>query len=194
MAGVLTWKKGWGNSHKHRANEYQFHEAAMEALVAQQKADRGNPTEVSDESSLGLDEIPLRPEEISVGGAVKAHSVVAKVSVVEGPSNKTSQLSKGGRAPLLQENTATGSSTAKQAHVKEGSSDEISSESSACGISSIPCAVPPELTLGEVFPQLNPANQEQHYRLTNGTTSAEQLRVAVQLMGWQTLTNEVSNS
>jgi hypothetical protein len=135
-AGILKWKKGWGNSHKRRSNEYQFNEAAMEALVTQQKADRGNLSEESDEISLRPDEISVKPDEISVGGAGKAHSVVAKVSVLEGPKNKTSQLPKEGGALLSDEETVTASSTAKQAHVKENSPHEISSQSSPNGISS----------------------------------------------------------
>jgi hypothetical protein len=188
-AGVLTWKKGWGNSHKHKANEYQFHEAAMETLIAQQKADRGNLTEVSDEISVRPDEISLRPDEISVGGGMKAHSVVAKVPELEGPSNKTSQLSKEGGALLSDERTGTGPSTAKQAHVKESSPHEISSESSPNVISSQPYAVLHTPTLGDLFSQLDPARQKEHYKLTNGFPRAEQLRVAVELLAQQTLSN-----
>ena len=50
-------------------------------------------------------------------------------------------------------------------------------------------AVPPEPTLGQVFSQLNPAMQTQHYKLTNGSPRAEQLRVAVELLERQTLNN-----
>lgn len=185
-AGVLTWKKGWGNIHKRRSNEYQFHEAAMEALIAQQKADRRNLSEESDE-------ISVRPDEISVGGDMKAHSVVAKVSV-EGPSNKKSQLYKERGSLLLHEETVAGSSPAKQAHVKESSLHEISSESSLSGISSPRYAAPPAPTLAEVFPQLNPAHQREHYKRTKDSTRAEQLHVALELLARQTISNPTLNS
>lgn len=50
-------------------------------------------------------------------------------------------------------------------------------------------AEPPETTLGEVFPQLNPAMQKEHYRLTHDSSRAEQLRMAMQLLARQTLSN-----
>jgi len=93
----------------------------MEALAAQQKADRGNLTEDLDEISVAPDEISPGPDEISARGGMKAHSVVAKVSVVEGPSNKTSQLSKEGGALLSDKEAGAGSRTAKQPHVNESS-------------------------------------------------------------------------
>jgi hypothetical protein len=185
-AGVLTWKKGWGNSHKRRSNEYQFNEGAMEALIAQQKADRGNLIEVSDEISGGPDEIPLRPDEISVGGGMKAHSVVAKVLAVEGPSNKTSKLSKEGGALASHEKNVTAIKTAKQAHLEESSSHEISSESSSHEISSPRDAVPPAPTLGDLFSQLDPVHQKLHYKLTNGLPRAEQTRIGMELLAQQT--------
>jgi hypothetical protein len=185
-AGVLTWKKGWGNSHKRKSNVYQFDEAGMEALIAQQKADGGNLTEVSDEISVGPGEISMRPDEISMGGGMKAHSLVTKVLIVEGPSNKTSQLPKEGGALLSDEETGAGSSTAKQAHEKESSSHEISSESSPSGISSRRCAVSTELTLGDVFTRLDPEHQKEHYKRTKDSTRAEQLRIAVELLAQQT--------
>jgi hypothetical protein len=166
----------------------------MEALIAQQKADRGNLTEVSDEISVGPDEISVRPDEISVGGGMKAHPAVAKVSVVEGPSNKMSQLSKEGGALLSDKQIGAGTSTAKQAHVEESSPHEISSESSLSGISSPRYAAPPEPTLADVFPQLNPAHQTEHYKRTKDSTRAEQLRVAVELLARQTLCNPTLNS
>jgi hypothetical protein len=188
-AGVLTWKKGWGNSHRRKSNEYQFNEAAMKGLIAQQKADRGNLTEESDEISVGTDEIPLTPDEISVGGGMKVQSVVAKVLALEGPSNRTSQLPKEGGALLSDEETGTGSRTAKQAQVRQSSPNEISSESSLCGISSIRHDVPHEPTLGQVFPKLNPAMKKQHYKLTHDSDPAERLRVAVELLARQTFSN-----
>jgi hypothetical protein len=159
----------------------------MEALIAQQKADRGNPSEVSDEISLGTEESSLRPDEISVAGGMKAHSVVAKVSVVEGPSNKRSQLPKEGGALLSDKETRAGHSTAKQAHVKESSPREISSESSPSGISSRRCAVSPETTLGELFPQLDWEHKKEHYKRTKDSTRTEQVRVAVELLAQQRL-------
>jgi hypothetical protein len=187
--GVLKWKKGWGNSHERKSNEYQFNEAAMEALITQQKADRGNLTEDSEEISVGPDEISPGPDEISVAGGMKSHSVVAKVSGLEGPSNKTSQLSKEGGALLSDKETEAGSLTAKQAHVRESSLHEISSESSPSAISSPPYLASPEPTLGAVFPRLNPAMQKEHYRLTHDSSRAEQLRVALELLARQTSNN-----
>jgi hypothetical protein len=159
--GVLKWKKGWGNSHKRKSNEYQFNEAAMEALIAQQKADRGNLTEDSDEISVGVDEISLGSDEISVGGGMKAHSVVAKVLVLEGPSNKTSQLPKEDGALLSDEKTGAASGTAKQAHVKQSSLTEISSESSPSEISS------PAPTLADLKAKL------EYHRTHGGCTEPE---------------------
>lgn len=171
-AGVLKWKKGWGNSHKRKSNEYQFNEAAMEALIAQQKADRGNPTEDSDEISVG-------PDEISVGGGMKAHPVVAKVSGLEGPSNKTSQLSKEGGALLSDEKTGAASSTAKQAHVQERSLHEISSESSPSETSS------PMPTLADLHGRLTPENKKLWYKRTGGAGGAEGRRVAAEILASQ---------
>jgi hypothetical protein len=185
-AGVLKWKKGWGNSHKRKSNEYQFNEAAMEALIAQQKADRGNLTEDSDEISVGPDEISPGPDEISVGGGMKAHSVVAKVSGLEGPSNKTSQLSKEGGALLSDEETGAGLRTAKQPHVRQSSLHEISSESSASGISSAPTpatAAPP--TLAELHSRLTPENKKLWFRRTGGAGGAEGTRVAAEILAIQ---------
>jgi hypothetical protein len=193
-AGVLKWKKGWGNSHKRKSNEYQFNEAAMEALIAQQKADRGNLTGDSDEISVGPDEISPGSDEISVGGGTKAQSLVANVPVLEGPSNKTSQLSKGGAASTSVEETVTARSTATQAHVEEISQNGISSESSLREISSTCYAQPPEPTLGDLFSQLDPVHQKEHYRLTKDSTRAEQLRVAVDLLARQTFGNAIPNS
>ncbi len=178
-AGVLTWKKGWGNSHRRKSNEYQFNEAAMKALIAQQKADRGNLTEDSDEITVGPDEIPVRTDEISVGGVMKAHSAVAKVSVLEGPSNKTSQLSKEGGALLSDMKTGAGSPTAQQAHVKEGSLHEISSESSP---SEIPSPTP---TLMDLHNKLTPENKKLWYRRTDGDPGAEGRRVAAEILATQ---------
>ena len=178
-AGVLKWKKGWGNSHKRKSNEYQFNEAAMEALIAQQKADRGNLTEDSDEISVGPDEISPGPDEISVGGGMKSQSVVAKVSGSEGPSNKTSQLSKEGGARLSDKETGAGSQTAKQAHVKEGSLHEISSESS-------PRETPsPMPTLMDLHNKLTPENKKLWYRRTDGDPGAEGRRVAAEILASQ---------
>jgi hypothetical protein len=178
-AGVLKWKKGWGNSHKRKSNEYQFNEAAMEALIAQQKADRGNLTEDSDEISVGPDEISPGPDEISVTGGMKAHSLVAKVSVLEGPSNKTSQLSKEGGALLSDKETEAGSLTAKQAHVQERSPDEISSESSPSETSS------PEPRLADLHGRLTPENKKLWYRRTDGDPGAEGRRVALEILAKQ---------
>lgn len=50
-------------------------------------------------------------------------------------------------------------------------------------------AVPPEPTLGEVFPQLNPAMQKEHYKLTHDSDPPERLRVAVELLARQTFIN-----
>ncbi len=178
-AGVLKWKKGWGNTHKRRSNQYQFNEAAMEALIAQQKANRGNLTEDPDEISVAPDEISLGPDEISVGRGMKAHSVVAKVSVLEGPSNKTSQLSKEGGALLSDEKTGAGSRTAKQAHVQERSLHEISSESSPSEISS------PTRTLAELHSRLTPENKKLWYRRTGGDPGAEGRHVAAEILATQ---------
>ena len=177
--GVLKWKKGWGNSHKRKSNEYQFNEAAMEALIAKQKADRGNLSEDSDEISVGPDEISLGPDEISVGGGMKAHSVVAKVSVIEGPSNKTSQLSKEGGALLSDRETEAGSRTAKQPHVNESSLHEISSESSRSETSS------PAPTLADLHGRLTPENKKLWYRRTGGDPGAEGRRVAAEILATQ---------
>jgi len=186
-AGVLKWKKGWGNSHKRKSNEYQFNEAAMEALIAQQKADRGNLTEDSDEISVGPDEISPGQDEISVAGGMKAHLVVAKVSVLEGPINKTSQLSKEGGALLSKRETGAGSRTAKQAHVQERSPHEISSESSGRGISSAPTSVPPALmlTMAELHSRLTPENKKLWYKRTGGDPGAEGKRVAAEILATQ---------
>jgi len=178
-AGVLKWKKGWGNSHKRRSNEYQFNEAAMEALIARQKADRGNLTEDSDEISVGTDEISPGPDEISVGGGMKAHPLVAKVSGLEGPSNKTSQSSKEGGALLSDEETGAASSTAKQAHVQERSLHEISSESSPSETSS------PTPTLADLHGRLTPENKKLWYRRTDGDPGAEGRRVAAEILATQ---------
>jgi hypothetical protein len=193
-AGVLTWKKGWGNIHKQRSNEYQFHEAVMEALVAQQKADRGNLSEVSDEISVRPEEISVRPDEISVGGGMKAHTVVPKVSGLEGPSYKTSQLPKEDAALPSNVDILTAESTATQAHVRQSSPDEISSKSSLSGISSPPYTVTPEPTLADVFRDLDPAMKKEHFRLTEDSPRAEQLRVALELLARQTLSNPTPNS
>jgi hypothetical protein len=178
-AGVLKWKKGWGNSHERKSNEYQFNEAAMEALIAQQKADRGNLTEVSDEISLAPDEISPGPDEISVGGGMKAHSLVAKVSVLEGPSNKTSQLSKEGGALLSDRETGAGARTAKQAHVQERSPHEISSESSRSETSF------PAPTLIDLHNKLTPENKKLWYRRTDGDPGEEGRRVALEILARQ---------
>jgi hypothetical protein len=186
-AGVLKWKKGWGNSHKRKSNEYQFNEAAMEALIAQQKADRGNLTEDSDEISVGPDEISPGPDEISVTGGMKAHSAVAKVSALEGPINKTSQLCKEGGALISDKETEAGSRTAKQAHVQERSPDEISSESSGNGISSAPAAVTvsPTPTLAELHSRLTAENKNLWYKRTGGDPGAEGRRVALEILAKQ---------
>jgi hypothetical protein len=178
-AGVLKWKKGWGNSHKRKSNEYQFNESAMEALIAQQWADRGNLNEDSDEISVGPDEIPMRPDEISVAGGMKAHSVVAKVSVLEGPSNKTSQLSKEGGALISDKETEAGSRTAQQPHVRERSPHEISSESSPSETSS------PMPTLADLHGRLTPENKKLWYKRTGGDPGAEGRRVAAEILASQ---------
>ena len=178
-AGVLKWKKGWGNSHKRKSNEYQFNEAAMEALIAQQKADRGNLTEDSDEISVGPDEISLGRDEISVGGGRKAHSAVAKVLGIEGPSNKTSQSSKEGGALLSDEETRAGSRAAQQAHVKQSSLTEISSESSPSETSS------PTPTLADLHGRLTPENKKLWYKRTGGAGGGEGRRVAAEILAGQ---------
>jgi hypothetical protein len=178
-AGVLKWKKGWSNSHKRKSNEYQFNEAAMEALIAQQWADRGNLTEDSDEISVGPDEISPGPDEISVGGGMKFHSVVAKVSGLECPSNKTSQLSKEGGALLSDKETGAGPRTAKQAHVQERSPHEISSESSPSETSS------PTPTLADLHGRLTAENKKLWYKRTGGAGGAEGRRVAAAILASQ---------
>jgi hypothetical protein len=50
-------------------------------------------------------------------------------------------------------------------------------------------AAPPEPTLGQVFPQLNPEMQHEHYKRTNSSSRSEQLRVAVELLERQTSDN-----
>ena len=50
-------------------------------------------------------------------------------------------------------------------------------------------AIPPEPTLSQVFPQLNPAMQKEHYKLTHDSDPAERLRVAVKLLARQTFSN-----
>jgi hypothetical protein len=50
-------------------------------------------------------------------------------------------------------------------------------------------AAPPEPTLGQVFPQLSPAMQHEHYRLTHDSVPAERLRVAVELLARQKFSN-----
>jgi hypothetical protein len=178
-AGVLKWKKGWGNSHKRKSNEYQFNEAAMESLIAQQKADRGNLTADSDEISVGPDEISPGPDEISVGGGMKAHSVVAKVSGPEGPSNRMPQLSKEGGALHSDKETGAGSRTAKQPHARESSPLEISSESSPSEISS------PPPTLADLHSRLTPENKKVWFRRTSGEGGAEGIRVAIEILATQ---------
>jgi hypothetical protein len=110
---------------------------------------------------------------------MKAQSVVAKVSGLEGPSNKTSKLSKEGRALLSDEGTGAGSSTAKQSHVKESSLLEISSESSPSETSS---STP---TLAGLHSKLTPENKKLWYRRTGGAGGAEGTRVAAEILASQ---------
>jgi hypothetical protein len=152
----------------------------MESLIAQQKADRGgNLSEEADEISVRPDEISVKPDESSVGGGMKAHAVVAKVSVLEGPKNKTSQLPKEGGALLSDGGTGTGSSTAKQAQVKESPPREISSQSSPRETSS------PMPTLMDLHNKLTPENKKLWYRRTDGDPSAEGRRVAAEILATQ---------
>jgi hypothetical protein len=101
---------------------------------------------------------------------MKAQSVVAKVSGLEGPSNKTSKLSKEGRALLSDEGTGAGSSTAKQSHVKESSLLEISSSTP---------------TLAGLHSKLTPENKKLWYRRTGGAGGAEGTRVAAEILASQ---------
>lgn len=141
-AGVLTWKKGWGNAHKSKSSVYQLHEDVMWKLIGAQKTDSRNLSEGSDEISVTPDEISVTPVlEISVT-PMKSHLVVAKVSALEGPSNQTSQLAKGGAAPHSDSENRRQEEGAKHTHLGESSQNEISSAITPSEISSPAHTIP----------------------------------------------------
>ena len=118
---------------------------------------------------------------------MEAQPVVAKVSVLEGPSKRTPQSCKEGGALVSDEKTGTGSSTAQQAQVTQSSPREISPESSSSGISSTSYVEPPEakLTLADLHGRLTPENKKLWYRRTGGAGGAEGIRVAVEILKTQ---------
>ena len=118
-AGVLTWRKGWGNAHGRRSNVYQFNEAAMWRQIGTQKAEFSTTTGLSDEQPLARDEQPLATDEQPLTGVGTTTRPMSKVSALEGTSNRTPQPMKEGFARLsslksVAECTPTESSCAEQ--------------------------------------------------------------------------------
>jgi hypothetical protein len=152
-AGVLTWRKGWGNSHKQTTNVYQFHETSMEALIVEQEADSRNRTEPILETALTPDETALTQSRNRTEGGMKPHSMRSKVLALEGPSNITSQPSKVGAALPPEENfSGRQEQTAKQSHLEETALNTISSETALNTISSLGYDVPHYLEYDDHYP------------------------------------------
>lgn len=82
-AGVLTWVKGWGNSHGKMPNKYQLDGDAMQRIIDTQKSESDESSLFVDESSLFVDESFFWREESSHVGTLR--SQVLKVSFIKGP-------------------------------------------------------------------------------------------------------------
>ena len=128
-AGILTWKKGWGNAHGRKSNVYQFHEDAMVTLLEKQKAERGNLSEESDETSVSLDETSVR-------GGMKPQLVRSKVSAIERSQLQNAPALNAGAARFSDVDTTAEEGMRQQAHLEETAVSAISSETAVSAISS----------------------------------------------------------
>jgi hypothetical protein len=182
-AGVLTWKKGWGNAHGKRSNVYQFDYDAMLAL-SRMKDHSG-----SDEQTLATDEQSPAPDEQSVGGAGTTTRPTTKFLVLEGSQSKNSPVTEADAGRLSHRESTGQDQSPPEAYVGEQPLSGPSSEQPRSVLSSPGCNVAahtvPEPTLADLFSQLTPANQKKHYSRTYDGSRAEQVKVAQELLAVQ---------
>jgi hypothetical protein len=164
VAGVLTWRKGWGNSHGRKSNVYQFHEATMRKLIDAQSTRNSDD---SDEGTLGPDEGTLLTDEGTLG-AKKELPMNSKVSVLEGSQLQKAPALKGRDAPPSDRDTGRQEENAQQAHVEAGSIRVPSYEGPSNGPSSRGFAIPE-------YAEYDASEKQWGARrdLGRGTTSAE---------------------
>jgi hypothetical protein len=182
-AGVLTWKKGWGNAHGKRSNVYQFDYDAMSALSLMRDHAR------SDEQPLSSDEQPLGTDEQPPGGVGTTTRPTTKVLVVEAPQYRNNPVTEAdaGRPPQI-ENTRQHQSP-PEAHVGEQPHSSSSSGQPPSVLPSSgydePLHTVPKATLADLHGRLTPDNQKLWYRRTGGTGGAEGIRVAAKILATQ---------
>jgi hypothetical protein len=118
-AGVLNWKKGWGNAHvqnKH-ANVYRFNEDVMRSLVAQQGVTSSTNSGEVLAQTLGPDEETLRGEAQTLGADEQTPDLPLRAKQ-EGLSSKGLSL-EGGSANSLNDGPSTSRQNPTKAHVEE---------------------------------------------------------------------------
>lgn len=128
--GVITWEKGWGNSHKSKPNVYRFNEQAMWRQVS--TAMKVQPMDKVEnlESPVSADESPVSLSRKSTEGVMKVHSMDSKVPALERPSSiERPSHGTGGVSTPLQK------SLDQQTESPKGSQN---GESTVSGLSSFP--------------------------------------------------------
>jgi hypothetical protein len=120
-AGILSWRKGWGNAHSSKSNVYQFHDGAIWHMLGTQSGMiLETPLSHSRNSTEPGLETPLSP--------MKSQSVEANDSVV-----KRLSKSKGGSTLEIDSPEPQKTGTA---HAEEISMSGVSYESPVSGLSS----------------------------------------------------------
>jgi hypothetical protein len=117
---IVTWKKGWGNSHGSRSNRYLFNEETMRRLA--------------DESPLDEDESPLDDSRKSTSQGGNPTGVVPKNQRIRTSYTEVPALERGS-APFLESKPAAGQKPTK-ANLEESTPNELSSLSTLGELSS----------------------------------------------------------
>ena len=157
-AGVLSWRKGWGNVHKQVPNIYRFHDDVIWRML-------GTQSGLILESPLSHSRKSTEPELESPLSPRKVHPVVANDSVGERLSKN-----KGGATVEIDSPEPQKPGTA---HVEESPISGISYESPLSGISS------PALTIAEIINQLPKAKAMSLYKKTDGHYTLAQAQAAL---------------
>lgn len=178
-AGVLTWSKGWGNSHGRRSNHYRFNYEAMVALIKNNHSEGEEQPLRADEQPLAHDERPLTQDEQTLEGQRTTTVLNTKVLPFEGPSNKNvpgNGTLAGGQFSNKMETGQNESAT--QAQATRQTISAHSSEQPPRGLSSL-------VKLADVFAQLTPENQKMWYRRTGGDSGPDAVRIAIEILATQ---------